>query len=72
MVKIELPNHNNEIRSQIYEKCIDVSETFTKSGQCRMEFLANSHFTKYLNKKGLINRNTQKKSKNAQEIYKTG
>jgi len=72
MVKIELPNYNNEIRSQIYEKCIDVSETFTKSGQCRMEFLANSHFTKYLNKKGLIDKKEDKKSKNAQEIYKTG
>jgi len=37
-----------------------------------MEFLANSHFTKYLNKKGLIDRKEEKKSKNAQEIYKTG
>ena len=72
IVKIELPSLDNKIRSQIYEQCINVSETFTKSGQCKMEFLANSHFTKYLNKKGLINRNTQKKSKNAQEIYKTG
>jgi len=70
--KIEPPSLDNKIRSQIYEQCINVSETFTKSGQCKMEFLANSHFTKYLNKKGLINRNTQKKSKNAQEIYKTG
>ena len=72
IVRIELPSLDNKIRSQIYEQCINVSETFTKSGQCKMEFLANSHFTKYLNKKGLINRNTQKKSKNAQEIYKTG
>ena len=72
IVKIELPSLDNKIRSQIYEQCINVSETFTKSGQCKMEFLANNHFTKYLNKKGLINRNTQKKSKNAQEIYKTG
>ena len=72
IVKIELPSLDNKIRSQIYEQCINVSETFTKSGQCKMEFLANSHFTKYLKKKGLINRNTQKKSKNAQEIYKTG
>ena len=70
--KIEPPSLDNKIRSQIYEQCINVSETFTKSGQCKMEFLANSHFTKYLKKKGLINRNTQKKSKNAQEIYKTG
>ncbi len=71
-VKIELPSFDNKIRSQIYEKCIDVNETFTKSGQYKMEFLANSHFAKYLNKKGLIDRNTLKKSKNAQEIYKTG
>ncbi len=72
IVKIELSSFDNKIRSQIYEKCIDINETFTKSGQCKMEFLANSHFTKYLDKKGLIDRNSQKKSKNAQEIYKTG
>ena len=71
-VQITLPRIDSKIRSHIYEKCIEVNETFTKSGQWKIKFMANRPFIKYLDKSGIINKKVEKKSRNSQEIYKTG
>ena len=36
------------------------------------QFMANRPFIKYLDKSGIINKKVEKKSRNSQEIYKTG
>ena len=71
-VQIILPKIDSKIRTHIYDKCIEINETFTKSGQWKIKFMANRPFIKYLDKSGIINKKVEKKSRNSQEIYKTG
>ena len=71
-VSLELSLNQNEIRASIYDNCNVIDETFAKSGHSSIKFMASKGYIKYLNKVGVIKRNSQKKSKNSQEFYKTG
>ena len=61
-VQIILPKIDSKIRTHIYDKCIEINETFTKSGQWKIKFMSNRPFIKYLDKSGIINKKVEKKS----------
>ena len=71
-VSLELSLNQNEIRASIYNNCNVLDETFAKSGHSNIKFMASEGYIKYLNKLGVIKRNSQKKLKNSQEFYNTG
>ena len=71
-VQLELSLNQNEIRASIYNNCNVIDETFAKSGHSNIKFMASEGYIKYLNKLGVIKRNSQKKLRNSQEFYKTG
>ena len=71
-MQITLPKIDSKIRTHIFDKCIEIDETFAKSGQWKIKFMSNRPFIKYLDKSGIINKKVEKKSRNSQEIYKTG
>ena len=72
LVLLELSLNQNEIRASIYDNCNVTDETFAKSGHSNIKFMASQGYIKYLNKLGIIKRNSKKKLKNAQEFYITG
>jgi len=71
-ISLELSLNQNEIRASIYDNCNVINETFAKSGHSNIKFMASEGYIKYLNKKGVIKRNSQEKLKNSQEFYQTG
>ena len=71
-ISLELSLNQNEIRASIYDNCNVIDETFAKSGHSNIKFMASEGYIKYLNKKGVIKRNSQEKLKNSQEFYQTG
>ena len=70
-LKIRLSSSQGEIRSSIYENCNVIEESFEESGHSMIKFMSNQSYTKYLVKKGLVERKVIKNTKNSQEIYKT-
>ena len=70
-LNIRLSSSQGEIRSSIYENCNVIEESFEESGHSMIKFMSNQSYTKYLVKKGLVERKVIKNTKNSQEIYKT-
>ena len=70
-LNIRLSSSQGEIRSSIYENCNVIEESFEESGHSIIKFMSNQSYTKYLVKKGLVERKVIKNTKNSQEIYKT-
>ena len=60
------------IRSSIYENCNVIDETFAKSGNVKINFMASKSYIKYLSKKGYIDEDLKKNLKNSEEIHETG